>query len=246
MVTSLRSYEPPPAFTTALHRLEERGVALLLVGEVDDAAMRAVIRRMVGDPTRHRYRVLALLGGADPARYLPGDVTAGRADVSVLRYPFGRSAATAETSVDRSVGAGGILDAMHQDLRRTYDVLARQASATENRPPDEFEPGELRVVVDSLQPLVDAAGVDGVLEWLRTDPIRLLREPRFRGRSHWVYHGPVDDPVVETLMADPGVFDVLVRVQRRQRLVEYRWVLRSDRFPHLATRIETPWMPVEP
>ena len=143
---------------------------------------------------------------------------------------------------DSVPGAGDLLGELDEALTGAYEQLARPPSELPDRASSGFRRGELRVVVDSMQPLLDEAGVDRVVEWLRTDPVPTLRAPRFRGRSHWVHYGPSDGPVVEALMADPGLFDLLVRVRRRGRLVEYQWVLRPDRFPHLAQRLETPWL----
>lgn len=238
-----------PEFTKALTMLEGWGVSLLLAGEVDEAAMQTVTRRLLGDPTIDRYRILALLNDNDPAEYLPQQVTPGQADVRVLQYPSARSAVSATTSGDRfdqSAEGSGMLEVMNQDLISTCEELARTASTQDEQSTSGFRPGELRVVVDSLQPLIEAAGLDRVKEWLQNDPIPNLRGPRFRGRSHWMYYGSTDDSRVQTLMADPGLFEILVRVRRRQHHVEHQWVLRPDRFPHIETHIETPWMPTKP
>lgn len=250
-MATLRSHGPSPEFTTALTLLERWGVTLLLVGEVDDAAMQKVTRRMMGDPTIDRYRVLALLNDNDPGEYLPRTVTPGQADVSVLRYPYGRGGVATHPSdepFDRTADRSerGILEEIHQDLRTACDELAGPADPGDGQSTSGFRPGELRVVVDSIQPLVEAVGVTRVQEWLLDDPVPTLRGPRFRGRTHWIYYESPDHSSVHTLMADPGLFDVLVRVRRRQGHVEHQWVLRPDRFPHIETRIESPWMPATP
>lgn len=248
MVPPLPDGGPPPEFANALDVLEGEGVALLLAGAVDDAAMQRLVRRMLGDAAEDRYRVLALLDGNEPAGYLPQGVPASRDDVGVLQYRAGRSTAVeaGANGPGRRVDDSRLLEAVIGDLRRACDDLARLASERAARSTPGFEPGELRVAVDSLQPLVESVGAGRVAERLGDDLLPDLRAPRILGRSHWVYYGPAEDPTVETLMADPRVFDVLVRVRRRRRVVEHQWVLRPDRVPDIGTRLESPWMSATP
>lgn len=248
MSTPLRGDETSPKFTRALGTLAGQGVAMLVAGAVDESAMQAVVRRLFGEPTADRYRVLALLNGIDPGRYLPPQVTPDRADVRVLQSPRGRSAATsapAGTSGPSRSGDGDLLGDLHGTVTSAAGELAQLRSDRDGGEEGGFEPGELRVVVDSLQPLVEEAGLADVIEWLRTDPVPAIRDPPFRGRSHWLYFGDVAEPAVQALMADPGLFDVLLEVRRHRADVQYRWVLWPDRYPHLEDELQSPWMTPE-
>lgn len=221
---------------------------MLVAGAVDEAAMQAVVRRLLGEPSVERYRVLALLNGIDPARYLPGSVDPDDSTVRVLQTPRGRSATATASPGEGTLGPAGdedLLADLDGSLREACESLAALRAERDPSADPGFAPGELRVVVDAIQPLVDAAGLKAVIDWIRSGPIPTLRDPRFRGRSHWLYFGDADEPAVDALMADPGLFDVLLGVRRQGEAVEYRWVLPPDRFPHLETELTTAWLSAE-
>lgn len=247
MSRELRGAERSSEFSTALRMLEGEGLAMLVVGDVDGDAMRVVLQQLLGAPEEDRVRILGLLNDTDPGDYLPDSVSPDQPDVRTLQFRRGRSAATTDHSVTQLDGVDGdqpLRTAVHQSLLDAYAELARPPSQLQDSRTAGFRPDELRVVVDSLRPLLDSMGREEIVDWLRNDPLPAIRDPRYRGRAHWVYYGARDEPVVETLMADPELFDVLIEVRRYGRHVEYRWILYPDRFPHIADRLETPWLAV--
>lgn len=245
--TQLRGDQRSPEFAEALEMLEVWGAAILVAGVVDDEAMQAVLRRMMGAASKDRYRLLTLLTDNDPGPYLPGTVSPDEEGVRIVRRSLGRGAAQSghpEEITDIPPVGTNVLGELHREMVSACDAFTESSRPDENSA-GTLQPGALRVVVDTLQSLILETSIDTVVKWLRAEAVPAFRNDRFRGRSHWTYYGQSDGPTVDALMADPNLFDVLIRVRRRRQQAEYKWELPADRYPHISTSKVTAWMPVD-
>jgi hypothetical protein len=124
----------------ALESLKRRGCLLLLTGRTPPETTRRAVRRVLGSSRAPRRRVVVRTDpdGTDAYDDVPGARVVDVRDVVRAARPDG-------------------LDVVLERVRGAVD------GAVEDAPPD---PAELRVVVDDTASLVDAWGVEPVVEFL--------------------------------------------------------------------------------
>jgi hypothetical protein len=136
----------PRRVGVALRRLKRQGGLVFVTGP-DGPAADLAVRRLFGSPDATRRRLLVLTDPGSGAR-----VASDFGDFDVIDD---RRAAD-----DRGDDPADELRALRAEL---LDAIATYESAEQG-----LEPGALRIVIDSVDPLVEAWGVESVDSFLRT------------------------------------------------------------------------------
>lgn len=197
--------------TRVLRKQKRSGCTLLVLGSVRDAH-HELCRRLLGEPDDlSRHRLLVLLDRMD--------IPLTQSDENGNSYRV----------IDHRpvVQCGGL--GIHQPPVAIETLLEETLSAIEDidTPVDGFRPAELRVCVNSLEPLLDYYGPEELRPFLvsLTDRIR-----RANGMAQ--FHLPLerDTERIQTLIP---LFDIIVEL----RDGEYRWEFRAE-------DILTEWVPL--
>lgn len=214
------------AFGSALAELKASGCNVLVVGAVPERERDAMCARLFGDPAADpRVRLFGLLDrGVDVARRRLQLAGPGAAPVRVVTAGTGRqvrASAAAAPGQGLTVRRVGDIDELRAGLVAAVDGLEDEVGA--------FDPAELRVGVDSVQPLVERRGVAAV-ESLVADVGGTVADAG--GIAHYVYPATHDD-AAEVL--GPS-FDAVVSLRVRDGRTEQHW-----RLP--GRGIKTGWFP---
>lgn len=185
-------------FRELLMRLKRRGCNLLVVGETTPSVRRRASRRLFGAPLAARTRLLVTVGDPSPDRWLPAEGSV--VDAGILT---------------RGSPAAGLSEPIREEL--TQQIAAVDA-----------EPGEYRVGVTSIAPLLDNADSTSTLEAIREAVVD------GNGMGHYHFAAPIDT------VLDRGVdegFDAVLELRQAGEAQE-RW--------HVPSRdLTTPWVPME-
>lgn len=204
------------AFRSGLRELKREGCALLVVGHVHGELLDAVSARLLGDVggSRDRTRLFGLLdrglGRVATRLSLAGGAAPG--PHRVVTTADERTAVVDWAGIDRD------------DVTRVPDVAgfveALPAAIDDAAGRGGFAPGELRVCVDSLRPLVRAPAVS------ETAFVGTVREAvrSHRGMAHLVLPARPDGDLAASLAP---AFDAVVAVRTRDARREQRWHLRN-------------------
>lgn len=215
----------PSEIGEELKSLKRRGCAVLTTGKVPPDATVEATRRQLGSPDEDRVRIVALTGSTDRnvAARLPGDVSPDDPDVYVLEGPRARDAAIT------APGADVVAPDPRTDLERLSCGVARSVR-TYARPDADLDAGQLRLVVDSLKPLLDDHGIEQIEAFI-WETATLVRS--ISGMAY--YHLPIDDDheIVTTLM-ETGYLDARVELDHQAGSDLQRW--------HVPGYEETPWL----
>ncbi|WP_438267234.1 DUF7504 family protein [Halomarina salina] len=176
---------------SALQTLKRNGSTLLVTGAVSDTVRAAVTRNLMGHPEENRRRILALIDAerSQPADYLPAGIATEDDETEVLDF---RSDIRAATQVQSASSTA-------RPPRRSTEVIRAHLldAITRARYEESLAPGELRVGVVSLGPLLDEESLTDVLDFVRLlgNEIR-----RLNGMGH--FHLPSEDSeLISTLMS---------------------------------------------
>ena len=198
------------AFSRALSSLKERGMTVLVVGAEACGAHEAVCRRLLGDEGRPRHRVFVSVD-ADSRTHVESIVSA---DGSVRSIDYEHL---------RARTADDPLGALNLELIRTIDEVEDEAGT--------LAPGELRVCVDSVRPLLDVHDTEAVFRTIHAMTARIVGASGF---GH--VHLPVDASH-EAATLFPPLFDAVVDVRTDGSVHEHRWRLRDE-------GVTSGWIPV--
>lgn len=207
------------AVGSTLRRLKQTGGNVLIAGAVPDALTDVASANLLGDPERGRRHVFALLDRDDtvvPARLGSTDATAAR----VVDYAAAsRSAASARPTVDdgRAVTDEPTdLDELGTAIETQIRTLVAGTTLC--------EPGELRLCVDSLRPVLDQRDAEGAVAFLEPicDSVRDVS-----GLAHYVLPVDRDEPVVRTL---ESLFDATIELRVSESSPEQRWHLHESNY----------------
>lgn len=224
----------------ALLERKREGVAVLVTGAVPATVHRTMSTRLLGSSSLDRRRVLGLTAPAEESvddRLPPGAAT----DPSSLRTVVGNGWARSTGAVAATGGATPTPDASDSppapgldglppegvavlddpSLSTFGERLAREVTAL-NRLADGFDPGQLRLCLDSVDHLVHAHEDDAVLRFghLLADQVR-----RHDGMLHMHTTHRWDDLAVTELQ---DVAEVVVRLRLTGEAPEYRPYLDGD------------------
>jgi hypothetical protein len=221
-------------FTEALADLKAEGCNLLVVGTVPEEATARVCRRMLGDvEAGRRERLLVFTDAATDAvtnrlPHAPGEPTP---PATLIDH-----AATARSAVaDQGTAAGPRMPPDVNVRRVESDGLGELGTAIsraiDDLARDDPDPGEVRVCVDSLSPLLEGYDEGVVFRFLH---VLTGRVRQAKGLAH--FHLPVQADAREARLLAP-LFDAVVEVRMADGLAEQRWRLRDG-------DVETDWLAV--
>jgi hypothetical protein len=221
------------AFARTLDELKRRGSNLLVLGPPDPTLRRTISRRLLGDGCTETRRRLFVHAG-DPVA-TPG-LAAGPADDGTARIVV-RSTATragaaspAPPTAGRSPGIprrtvdGGRLGTLASAIGEEIDTLERRAG--------ELSSGELRLCVDSLDPLLVDRSASELRQFVSATGNRVRAGS---GMAHSHLSGDPSAALVEEIAP---AFDGLVELRSGTNgTPEHRWT-----FP--GRDVESGWLPL--
>lgn len=226
-------------FVATLHELKHAGCALLVVGDVDLAARQLHSRHMMGSALHPRQRVIGVTPDAgEPDAYLPADHEVEADPENVDSYcihaeGLGRAAADTsappEPSVLPSAPPAGT-DAPDEVAPAVFRARLVETIVRIDRSND-LAPGQLRVGVATLSPLIEVAGIDAA-----RDLVALVGglTADAHGMAHFHVPAGKDSAIVAAL---EDTVDACVELRRQRGRVEHRW--------HLPTAGESAWLPYD-
>lgn len=192
------------AFARTLSALKERGSNLLVVGTTYEQGHAAVCERLLGETDAERRRLLVRTDSQCGA--VPADDDARLRTVERRTPGFGDP--EGEAAVSQRVPRGAI-----DDLQRAaIDGLNAFEEAA-----DGLEPGELRLCVDSLRPLLIEHPEGRVRRFVEQVGNRVSTVD---GMSHFHLPTQSNDRYVSLLTP---VVDAVVEVRTHQRKPQQRW-----------------------
>ncbi|RRJ33753.1 DUF7504 family protein [Halocatena pleomorpha] len=199
------------AFARSLAALKRQGCSLLITGPVRDGSHLRLSRRLLGDiDTDRRWRVIVATDTEGIETRCPKRAETHRYRI-IDRRPAIRSSAVCARSSRVDLGR------VARDVSVTIDEFDSDANG--------LAPGELRLCVDSLQPLLDTHRSGTITQFIDRTTERVHET---KGMGH--FHLPVDPErtIVSTLI---DRFDVHVEL----RGGKHRWHLLDD-------DIQTGWL----
>ncbi|WP_440007099.1 DUF7504 family protein [Halomicrococcus sp. SG-WS-1] len=205
-------------FTRTLQRLKRRGCNLLLVGTVPDSVLTAASRKLLGDASERRYRLLVLAGAA---RSSGGRLPTADAVDTVRFVTYGAE----PRGVDPEIPGCHVDDGLAE-----LGSAISEAVTSFDTESGGLEPGELRVCLDSLSALMDRYDRRVVRQFLGivTGQVRGAN-----GMGHFVLPYERDH---ETVEAFASLFDAVI---------EYRAADGGQERWHFTGRdLTSPWLPV--
>jgi len=191
------------AFARTLSALKQRGSNLLVIGACDEQGHADVCDRLLGEPAEPRRRLLVRVDGRCGA--VPGDDGVQSRVVERRRPAVAGPDPPADVDDVRSVGGG--IEALERATVEAFTDLEG----------DDAAPGELRLCVDSLPPLIIEHGDARVRRFVDQLARRVTRAD---GMGH--FHLPVDSSDKYVSMLTP-VVDAVVEVRYRGGQPEQRW-----------------------
>ncbi|SIR81583.1 hypothetical protein SAMN05421858_3910 [Haladaptatus litoreus] len=197
-------------FNIALEALKRQGCTLLVTGAVPEYVTAQATQRLLGDPHRDRKRLLVFTDASPEhvERSLPPNVRRNDESIEIIEsVGDDRSTPPESQSIETS----------DCEVGRLQDELTRAISHFDTVS-DGLGAAELRVCIDSLEPILEANGRPETVRFLRGISA-LVRG--VRGIEH--VHLPVSDesPVVQELSP---LFDARIELRKRDALVaEQRW-----------------------
>lgn len=209
----LRGDGPDVNFQAWLEQLKARGSNILVTGNVPDRISAKAARILFGRDER-RYRILSLIDrtiDSSESRF-PETVSTDDAMTWLIDQRSG------ERSVpDAALSAASYLDPPEKDnVRQLRDEIQTAISFYEERS-NGLDPGELRVGIDSLFPLIQR-DLQATKHSLRTISATIRG---VRGMAHYHLRVPDDDTVVRELTP---LFDARIELRRNPGLKpEQRW-----------------------
>lgn len=189
----------PGRFSRVLHHLKRDGCNLLLVGVVPEEKRRRACRRLFGAADERRRRVFVTPDETTPATHLPGG--GDHAGERVVHHHGVRGSTTA-TSPSRPLS----------ELGRRVEQAVDEVTAVG------VEPGELRLGVNTLEPLLASYSVPAVKRFVDRVSERVVAD---NGMGHYVLPVPREDAMVEQFA--PSFDAVLEHRVGADGTLEERW-----------------------
>ncbi|QRV16680.1 hypothetical protein JMJ58_07360 [Haloterrigena salifodinae] len=211
-------------FTAELSQLKRRGASVLVVGAVRTEQRQEVSQRLLGQTTSQpRRRVLVSTTGESHtmSHLADGDESATTALVNYETQSRGAAAANSDSQSMESVSV------QSDNSPTTVATLADLGIAVSNAI-EEFErdatslaPGELRIAVDSLVPLLEEYGAERVFKFAH------LTNGRTRDSDGMIhYHLPLDRDSDVVSVLTP-VFDIVIELRDRNGVFQERWTIND-------------------
>ncbi|MFU8869619.1 HalOD1 output domain-containing protein [Natronococcus sp.] len=202
---------------STLGRLKQTGGNVLIAGGVPDDLVDIASATLLGDPDRDRRHLFALL---DRDRRIVADRLAPTDAASAQVVDYAMTARSVASASAPAADAPAIVDepADLDELEATIDARIRAFGTGAPL----WEPGDLRLCVDSLRPVLDECGPDGTVAFL--EPIcEAVRD--VSGLGHYVLPVDRDDPLVDRL---ESLFDATIELRVGDCGPQQRWHLHES------------------
>lgn len=221
-------HSPNGEFAGTLERLKRRGSNILLVGPPATGIRQAASRRLLGDASTDPRRRLFVFTEAAYTHERLGNGPVAKDTVRVVSQRDAPPSPVVTQPTDGSEVPHEVVD--EGKLSAVAWAVADEVQ-TFSRLGDGLSPGELRVCVDTLGPVVESHDDREVRRFLSTVTNRIRSTG---GMAH--YHLPAerDAPVVEDLTP---MFDAIVELRQHGATPQQRWDV-----PDFG--IETGWLPL--
>ncbi|WP_135824305.1 DUF7504 family protein [Halorussus ruber] len=231
------SDESPPdddlqSFLSLLNELKSTGCNLLVVGDAPRELFTQTSSRMLGDDDAVRYRTLAVTDATPEsiAERLPDPSESPRPvgeTTHVLNHAGALRSVTAAADPTTPVDLAGVKETRIADpqLAGLQAALIEAIEEFANRA-DSLHPADLRVGIDSLEPLLDHYGEDVVRRCLRIVG-SYVRD--YDAMAHYILPKPYDSDLVQRFADD---MDAIVEIQLddsadNDRVGKQRWHVPS-------------------
>lgn len=220
-----RGSEKTPRFRKWLANLKQVGSSILLTGEVPHEVSARASRKLYGRADR-RFRILGLTDRTitNTDTRFPDGASVDDPTTWVVDKRCGErsaQAAAAPTESDMELPEADNAQQLCEEIQKAVDFYDDEAGG--------LDPGELRIGIDSLFPLVeeDLEATEEALETLHSK----VRE--VQGMAHYHLRVPDDDEIVDELMP---LFDARIELRKRpHQEPEQRWYSPE-------ADAKTPWM----
>ncbi|MFC5969853.1 hypothetical protein ACFPYI_00775 [Halomarina salina] len=213
-------------FRRLLLQAKAEGCRVLVTGDVGADVLATRSRRLFGQgENRHRLFAATALGTDSIRRHLPETVSIDDQDVELIRLGDIRSVDVTETySTPPHIDDDNEFAAFRW---RVVDAIARHRA---DHSPD---PGELRVGVAPLAPLLDQHRIECIDEFVRVVGRETVRS---NGMAHFHLGLDASSDLAAHLLPE---MDVHIQLRRRTpRSLEHRWIL-------LRHNVHTDWLPLQ-
>ena len=213
-------------FTAELSQLKRQGASVLVVGSVRTEQRRNVCRRLLGQATAQpRRRVLvSTTGEGHTMTHLVDDDIADSETLTLVSYATHARSAAASNGRSQSTDSVSVsTDESPITTGSLADLGIAISSAIEGFEHDanSLAPGELRVAVDSLVPLLEEYGAERVFKFVH------LTNGRTRDSDGMIhYHLPMDRDSDVVSVLTP-LFDVVVELRDRNGVFQERWTIND-------------------
>lgn len=208
------------SFAKALASLKRRGSNLLLVGPAYESAHLPASRRLMGDADSPRERLLVLTDrDAESETRLPDGSEPVR---TVEHRTLTRSTAASPAPSPSPLSISGPDGEPHDPLVSLGNEVADEIEAADERA-DGLAPGQLRVCLDSLAPLLEEHDRQRVVAFLHAMTSDV---DRVNGMAH--YHLPVARDAEVVGFIEP-LFDAVIELRVGTSGPQQRWTLTDGR-----------------
>ena len=217
-------------FTEKLSQLKRQGASVLVAGSVRAEQRRDVCQRLLGEATvqpRRRVLVSTTGTGHDTSHLVDDETTTAETLTRVSYATHSRSAAASDTGPQPHSADSAATTVSTEESPITTATLADLGIAISSAI-EEFEdeasglaPGELRVGIDSLVPLLEEYGAERVFKFVH------LTNGRTRDADGMIhYHLPMDRDSDVVSVLTP-LFDVVVELRDQNGTFQERWTIND-------------------
>lgn len=220
-------------FAATLEELKHRGCSLLVTGDVDSRTRAKQTRRLFGDPTIDRERVLVL---TDTSRRqcidtLPPGMTPDHPSVHLLNHRESRAVSVWAASDEADVSSRLESETGVDGLTGLRDAITDTIAGIQTRTTF-LAAGALRLGLTDLSVLLDLYGIDATKSFVRATSSE-IRDARGMGFCYLSVSS--DDPIVRALLP---FFDIHIELREpAANPTRHRWHL-------CAYDLSSAWLPV--
>ncbi|WP_339105058.1 hypothetical protein [Haloterrigena salinisoli] len=213
-------------FTTELSQLKRQGASVLVVGAVRTEQRRDVCQRLLGQATaqpRRRVLVSTTGEGHNMSHLVDTDDSEPATTTRVSYETHSRSAAASDNSAQSMESVSVSDDESPITTATLADLGIAISDAIKEFEHDDtsLAPGELRVAVDSLVPLLEEYGAERVFKFAH------LTNGRTRDADGMIhYHLPMDRDSDVVSVLTP-VFDIVIELRERNGVFQERWTIND-------------------
>lgn len=212
-------------FTEELSQLKRQGASVLVVGSVRTEQRQNVRRRLLGQTNvqpRRRVLVSTTGEGHDPSHLV--DDSVDTETLTLVSYATQARSATSSDSASSALDpAAPSIDEEPLTTTNLADLGIGISTAIESFEDDmnSLTPGELRISVESLVPLLEEYGAERVFKFVH------LTNGRTRDSNGMIhYHLPMDRDSEAVSVLAP-LFDIIIELREQNGTFQERWTIND-------------------